>query len=226
MIAILTIGAAAVAGAVVYWLAMRSWYLEWGATDSEVSGAVRGDDQVPQPTYQTTLAIGVHGLPEDVWPWLVQMGNRRGGLYSYDWLDRLFGYLDAPSATTILPAFQQLKPGDVIPLGRGPAFPVASVDPCRSLVLSGKTDDFQWSWQFEIRRQDARHTRLISRNRARGPRGVGPSLFMLALEPAAFLMTRRMLIGIKNRAEKLAAARSQSVRAAAQAEPTERRGAA
>jgi hypothetical protein len=215
MAVILTIGVLIVAAAALYWLAMRSWYLEWGATDAEVAGPVRGDEEVPQPTYQTTLAVGIHSAPEDIWPWLVQMGYHRGGLYSYDWLDRLFGYLDAPSATKVLPAFQHLKAGDVVPVGRGPAFPVVVVDPHRALVLAGKTDDFQWSWQFEIRRQDARHTRLISRNRAQVPRSFGQSLFMLALEPAAFLMTRRMLVGIKDRAENLAAERPRAVRPAA-----------
>jgi hypothetical protein len=66
------------------------------------------------------------------------MGYRRGGLYSYDWLDLLFGYLDRPSADRIIPAFQHLKIGDEIPIGRGRGFPVTALDPNRALVLSGK----------------------------------------------------------------------------------------
>jgi hypothetical protein len=71
------------------------------------------------PSTQTaTHAVTVDAPPEDIWPWLVQIGNHRGGLYSYDWLDRLFGFLDRPSATRILPEFQQLAVGDTILLGR------------------------------------------------------------------------------------------------------------
>jgi hypothetical protein len=171
------------------------------ATNAETAREMRGDSEVPSPTYETTLAITIHAAPEDIWPWLAQLGNGRGGLYSYDWLDRLFGYLDAPSAMQILPQFQQLNVGDAIPLGRGPAFPVAVVDPPRTLVLAGKTDDVQWSWELELRPGGPNQTRLISRNRASMPRSVKRSVFMSMLEPAAFLMTRRMLIGIKQRAE-------------------------
>ena len=136
------------------------------ATAAEAAGEMRGDREVPSPTYETTLAISIDATPDSIWPWLVQIGYRRGGLYSYDWLDRACGYLDAPSATRILPECQRLDAGDAIPMGRGPFFPVAAVDPPRTLVLAGKTDDFQWSWELELRRADAEHTRLISRNRA------------------------------------------------------------
>src|SRR5215813_2834556 len=74
-------------------------------------------------TYSSTLAVTIDAAPEHIWPWLVQMGYRRGGLYSYDWLDRLFGYLDRPSAIRILPEFQRLAAGDEIPIGRGQGFP-------------------------------------------------------------------------------------------------------
>lgn len=199
----------------MFWQVNRDWYLEWGATDLEVLGAMAGDAEVPDPTYQTTLAISISAPPECIWPWLLQLGYRRGGLYSYDWLDRAFGYLDRPSAGQVLPEFQHLEVGDAIPMGRGPAFPVTAVEPLRALVLSGATDDFRWTWQFELHRVDFRHTRLISRNRARVPRTIGSVLFMLALEPAAFIMTRQMLHGIKRRAESLAARRNQTMRRAA-----------
>src|SRR5262245_65591399 len=96
-----------------------------------------GDAYIPTPSYSTTLAVTVEAGPKYIWPWLVQMGYKRGGLYSYDWLDRLFGYLDRPSATHILPEFQGLKVGDEIPLGRGPGFPVKFIEPYRTLVLGG-----------------------------------------------------------------------------------------
>ena len=96
-----------------------------------------GDRHVTLPSYETTLGVTINTAPAAIWPWLMQMGYRRGGLYSYDWLDRLFGYLDAPSAERILPEWQQLAVGDEIPIGRGGGFPVKAIEPFRSLVLGG-----------------------------------------------------------------------------------------
>ena len=192
--------------ALLYWFPIRRWYLRWGATPVDRRRAMIGDATVACPTYTSTLGVAVAAPPEDIWPWLVQMGYRRGGLYSYDWLDRLFGYLDRPSADRIIPAFQHLKAGDEIPIGRGQGFPVTALDPNRALVLSGKGGDFEWVWQFGLYRIDDKHTRLVSRNSVKTPRTIGSWLFMRVIEPAAFLMTRRMLIGIKARAEALAAA--------------------
>jgi hypothetical protein len=184
---------------------VREWYLRWGATKEELARLMPGDADIPVPTYSTTLALTVDAHPTYIWPWLQQMGFRRGGLYSYDWLDRLFGYLDRPSATDILPEFQHLEVGDEIPLGRGPGFPVKAIEPYRTLVLGGAGDGFAWTWQFGLYPLDGTRTRLISRNSVRHPRTVGSWLFMRVLEPAAFVMTRRMLLGLKKRAERLAA---------------------
>jgi hypothetical protein len=135
----------------------------------------------------------------------VQIGYQRGGLYSYDWLDCLFGYLDRPSATRILPEFQHLAVGDAIPLGRGPSWPVAAIEPCRALVLDMRNmDGFDWVWQFGLDRVDEKRARLVSRSRVRA-HGVWARLFTYAIEPAGFLMTRRMLLGLKQRAEALQA---------------------
>jgi hypothetical protein len=165
-----------------------------------------GDADVSGAAYETTLAITIDAPPDAIWPWLLQMGYRRGGLYSYDWLDRAFGYLDAPSAERILLEFQQLQVGDVVPVGRGGGFPVRIVDPCRALVLGGESDGMLWFWQFGLYPIDSRQTRLVSRNQATLRRTVGWALFMCLLEPAAFIMTRRMLLGLKRRAEAVTAA--------------------
>ena len=132
---------------------------------------------------------------------LCRWGIDAEACYSYDWLDRACGFLDAPSATRILPEFQQLHAGDVVPVGRGGGFPVRIVDPCRALVLGGESDGALWLWQLGLYPVNSRQTRLVSRNRARLPRTVGWALFMCVLEPAAFIMTRRMLLGLKQRAE-------------------------
>ena len=167
-----------------------------------------GDALIPNATEMSMQAVTVNAPPEEIWPWLVQIGYQRGGLYSYDWLDRLFGYLDRPSADAILPQCQQLAVGDEIPIGRGQGFPVTAIEPYRALVLSGTGDGFAWLWEFGLYPLDERRTRLVSRNRVRVPRSVGSWLFMRVMEPAAFLMTRRMLLGLKQRAEALAAAQA------------------
>ena len=93
-----------------------------------------------------------------------------------------------------------------IPFGRGQGFPVTALEPYRALVLSGTGDGFAWLWEFGLYPVDERRTRLVSRNRVRVPRTLGSWLFMRVIEPAAFLMTRRMLLGLKRRAETLSVA--------------------
>jgi hypothetical protein len=192
----------------LYWFPMRRWFVHWGATASDLTRLMPGDAAAIDPSYSATMAVTIGARPEHIWPWLVQMGYQRGGLYSYDWLDRLFGYLDRPSAETILPEFQRLAVGDEIPIGRGQGFPVTAIEPYRALVLSGTGDGFAWVWQFGLYPLDERRTRLVSRNLVRVPRTLGSWLFMRVIEPAACLMTRRMLLGLKQRAEALQAVRA------------------
>jgi hypothetical protein len=163
-----------------------------------------GDTQVTLPSYEATLGVTISAAPAAIWPWLVQMGCGRGGLYSYDWLDRLFGYLDAPSAECVLPQWQRLTVGDEIPIGRGGGFPVKAIEPFRSLVLGGRAQDAEWSWELALVPAGNGQTRLISRNRVSMPPGLRTWLTMLFIEPAAFVMTRKMLMGIKRRAEAMA----------------------
>jgi hypothetical protein len=175
----------------------------WGTTPSDVKRVMAGDGLLVNPTYSGTMAVIVDAPPQHIWPWLLQMGYRRGGLYSYDWLDRLFGYLDRPSATCILPEFQRLAVGDEIPLGRGPGWPVAAIEPCRSLLLDMRNrSGFDWVWQFGLYPIDEKRTRLVSRSRVR-TQTFWARLFTYAIEPAGFVMTRRMLLGLKERAEAL-----------------------
>jgi hypothetical protein len=189
--------------AMLYWFPIRRWMSRWGATPSDLSRVMAGDGLLVDPSYSGTMAVSVDAPPENVWPWLVQIGYQRGGLYSYDWLDRLFGYLDRPSATRILPEFQHLAVGDAIPLGRGPSWPVAVVEPGRALVLDMRNmGGFDWVWQFGLYTVDGERTRLVSRSRVR-TRTVWARLLTYAIEPAGFLMTRRMLLGLKQRAEAL-----------------------
>lgn len=185
----------------LYWFPIRRWMSRWGATPSDLTRVVAGDALLDNPTYSGTMAIIVNAPPEHIWPWLVQIGYRRGGLYSYDWLDRLFGFLDRPSATRILPEFQNLAVGDVIPLGQGPSWPVGVMEPNRALVLDMRNiGGLDWVWQFGLYPLDETRARLMSRSRVR-TQAIWARLLTYAIEPAGFLMTRRMLLGIKQRAE-------------------------
>ena len=200
---------------VLYAIPVRRRMRQWGATRAELQREMRGDREVPAPDYNTTLAVTVQAPAALVWPWLVQLGYRRGGLYSYDWLDRLFGYLDAPSADRILPEFQQLRVNDQIPIGRGGGFPVTAIEPARTLVMSGIANGMHWMWELALHPVDGTSTRLISRNRAEVPNTLAARLFIFVLEPAAFVMTRKMLLNLKHRAEHLATAARDQGRTAA-----------
>jgi hypothetical protein len=196
----------------LYWFPIRRWMNQWGATPFDLSRTMAGDSLLPDPTYSGTTAVTINALPEDIWPWLVQMGYQRGGLYSYDWLDRLFGYLDRPSATRILPEFQHLAVGDRIPLGQGPSWPVAVVEPNRALVLDMRhMGGLDWVWQFGLYPVDETRTRLVSRSRVRTQKAWA-RLLTHAIEPAGFVMTRRMLLGLKQRAEAQCVARTGETR--------------
>jgi hypothetical protein len=191
------------AGAAVYAVAIRPRLLTWGTTVEDLSRVMAGDSVISNPTHSATDAVTINAPPENIWPWLVQMGYQRGGLYSYDWLDRLFGFLDRPSADRILPEFQHLAVGDKIPWGHGEALTVAAIEPSRALVLDYQGHGIEWVWQFGLYPIDNNRTRLVSRGMERYQKTLVARLGMLVMEPAAFIMTRRMLLGVKQRAETL-----------------------
>jgi hypothetical protein len=194
-------GAAGIAGLGL----ARGKLRNWGATRGEIARFFPGDELVPDATYVSTRAVTVEARRSAVWPWLAQMGYKRGGLYSYDWLDRLFGYLDAPSAETVLPEFQYVKAGDWIPMGRGPSWPVRVAEPERALVLEPVEGRITWSFYLIPHGDDA--TRLVTRVRSAPPASLAERITMAVVGPAAFVMTRGMLRGIKRRAEALERAR-------------------
>jgi hypothetical protein len=181
--------------------------LRWGSTEEERTRPMPGDELVPHPDCETTKAITIDAPPEDVWPWLVQIGRGRGGLYSIDWLDRLFGILDAPSATEILPQYQHLEPGDTIPIGGTAAWPVHHVEENRCLALGNvEPNGVRWSWVFGLY-PDATgaRTRFISRNRLSIDRPLPRTLMLAVVDPPAFIMTVAMLRGVKSRVESVRA---------------------
>jgi len=194
------VAAGITAGAALYWFALRPWFLRWGATGAEIEASMPGDDVIQDPTHVATRSVTIKAQAEDVWPWLVQMGDQRGGLYSYDWIDQLFGVLDRPSAERILPAFQNLRVGDVIPMGSGPGWPVETLEPNRFLLVHIDQAGMEYTWAWVLNELDESHTRLILRIRTRLTSPLLVPLFHLA-DPGSFLMTRKHLLGIQQRAE-------------------------
>lgn len=196
------IATAGAASAVAYAFFVRPRMTNWGATAEEVNASLPGDELVRDPDYVTTRAVTVNARPEDIWPWLMQVGYRRGGLYSYDSLDRIFGYLDRPSAEEILPEFQGLAVGDTIPVGRGPSWPVRILEPSRAFVMEPIAGTITWG--FALIPRDDHATRLITRVRCRVEDTTSRTLLFAVIDPAAFVMTRKMLLNLKRRAEALA----------------------
>lgn len=180
------------------------WQRNWGATAEERKRSMPGDDFIEAPRYLTTRAITVQAGPEHIYPWLVQMGKGRGGLYSYDFLDRLFGFLDAPSSAEILPEFQDLKPGDLIPVGRGADFPVVELKKDEYLVLGGDSGGARWTWTTALYPQADGTTRLVTRNTGNWGASWAGRLMLVPMDLAAFIMVWRWLHVLKQRAEGLA----------------------
>ena len=198
------VGAALAAGlgSLAYPLFFRQWCLTWGATGEEATGTLPGDNLMADADVVSTRATWINAPASAVWPWLVQMGSGRGGVYTYDWIENLLG-LNMHSTRQILPQYQDVKVGDELPLGPGrPAMQVAVCDPERTLTI--RFADGNWVWIFALAAEDGQ-TRLISRNRIAAPGALPARLFnMLVMEPGSLIMERKMLLGIKERAEDLA----------------------
>jgi hypothetical protein len=186
---------------VLYYALLRRPILTWGATEAEAASRLPGDELLEGADGVATRAIGIEAPAAAVWPWLVQMGpSPRGGAYTYDWIENLLG-LDMHSVDRILPEFQHAQVGDTIGYGSN-RMRVELVEPHRA--LASRSEDGNWVWAFVLEEHSGR-TRLISRNRFRLPT-LAARIGMLPMEPASLVMERKMLHGIKQRAERLALA--------------------
>jgi hypothetical protein len=207
-IAAIAVGGAtalAVGAAVSYPKLWRQRCMTWGATVDEVSGKMPGDDLLPCPDMLSTRAVTIEAPPSAIWPWLAQLGSCRAGAYTYDWVENLFD-LNMHSADSILPQFQDLKVGDVLPVGStGPQMRVEVLEPDRAFVL--RSEDGNWVWAFALY-PEGKVTRLVSRNRIAAPNAsvLVRSVNLLLMEPGSLIMERKMLLGIKARAERFARA--------------------
>lgn len=209
------LGAIQVGGVLILSPVLRGWYNRWGVQPEENQRSLPGDELVPAPMMGYTRAITIQAPVERVWPWLAQMGQGRGGLYSYDGLENLAG-CNIHSVDRILPEYQNLKSGDLIRLGpKGyPCFSVVSIEPGRALILISADPKSEQvvvyttergkgysiaTWQFILEALDENTTRLFVRQRL----AFSPDLTIVwrLTEPVAFVMERKMLLGIKQRAE-------------------------
>ncbi len=184
------------AGAAAYVKIWRPWELRWGATDEEVARSLPADDLVRSPTFNATRAISIGAPRERVWPWLVQVGTTRAGWYSYDLLDNL-GHR---SARRIIPELQGLAEGDVVPMSPDgkQSITVYSMDGPHSMVWN-TPGDMSWVWQLDTRPDGT--TRLITRIRSRVRWTPMSIAFSGLTELGDFWMIRKMLHGLRERAE-------------------------
>jgi hypothetical protein len=193
------VAAALAAGlAALYNRVLRQPIVNWGATDGEASARLPGDELLEGANGISTRAIDIDAPLANVWPWLAQMGpSPRGGVYTYDWIENLLG-LNMHSTDRVLPEFQKPELGDALAFGSN-VMRIDRVDPGQ--VLSWRSGDGNWVWTFVLEPRN-RGTRLISRNRFRLPT-LAARVGALPMEPASLVMERKMLRGIKQRAERL-----------------------
>lgn len=211
---LITVSGAAL-GAYVFFVRPRQ--RRWGALDEEVERTLPGDELIVRPDVTFTRAVTIRAKPADIWPWLVQIGQGRGGYYSYDWLENMAG-LKMKSAIAINPAWQHLKVGDIIPAEPGgTGFKVLAIEPEHFLVMGsveavdeGVFEGFKqmfpaFTWVFVLEALDSEQTRLICRLSGKSDpfwSATFTGKFAgFVFEPIEFVMTRSMLLGIKQRAE-------------------------
>jgi len=196
--------------AAAYTVLGRRWQLRWGATDQEVDGALPGDGLIASPHLTATRAITVRTSADRVWPWIAQLGQGRAGFYSYDFLENLVG-CEIHSSDRIVPEWQRRQVGDEVKLHPEVALGVAVLEPGRSLVLRGGVPmgrtppPYDFTWAFVLRAGPDEATRLLVRERYRYTRPWAP-LLVESVEVFSFIMTQKMLRGIRDRARRTPAA--------------------
>ncbi len=176
----------------LFYLVYRPWQLSWGATADEVTRPMVGDGLVENPTFNATRAVTINAPAELIWPWIVQIGYKRAGFYSWDILDND----GISSAERIMPEYQNLKIGDVVPLSKETDAEVIDMESNERLLLvfqSGST--VTWAWA--LYKIDAERTRLVTRLRWRTTSVVS----QFVLDAFEIIMMRKCLLGIKRRAE-------------------------
>ena len=182
--------------------------MRWGASAQECDASFPGDDLIVRPDLTATRAITIRASVGQVWPWIAQLGQGRGGFYSYDFLENLAG-CDIHSADRIIPEWQDIKIGDEVKLAPAVGLGVAALEPGCSLVLRGGIPvgstsppyDFTWAWV--LRDEPDGTARLLVRERYAYTRPWARFL-VEPVEAVSFVMSQKMLRGIRDRAEQVA----------------------
>jgi hypothetical protein len=174
-----------------YFVVIRPWTRRWGATHEEVRAALPGDELVPNAGVTMTRAVTVDAPVEAVWPWLAQIGQDRAAFYSYAWLENLAG-CRLQNADRIHPEWQHREVGETVLLHPASGVKLARFEPNRSYAFEG-------GWYFALAPVSGTKTRLFARSRI--PRGTASIMYALFIELPHFVMERKMLLGIKHRAE-------------------------
>ncbi len=209
--------------AAAYVLFIRYWHLSWGATNTEVEQTLPGDELIPDPRWSHTQAITINAPAAEVWKWIVQIGYKRAGWYSYDFIHRILGIAGSVddehrSANRIIPELQNLEVGDPIEIAPNMGYRVAEIQPKRALIMLSKTDlsageeldtddplpnnYLSSSWVWFLKEIDEDTTRLIVRNRSDYSPGLFNELILtIPNELGSLLMQPKTLRGIKQRAE-------------------------
>jgi hypothetical protein len=199
-------GVIAAGAAAAYIFFARPLHLRWGTTDEESDEPLPGDDLIANASLTATRAITIRASADQVWPWLAQLGQGRGGFYSYDFLENLIG-ADIHSADRIVPELQDIEVGDEILLGPEFGYDVALLERGRSLVLRGGfpmeniAPPYDSTWAFVLRDGPDKTTRLLVRERYEYKRPWAP-LIVEPTEALSFVMSQKMLRGIRDRAER------------------------
>ena len=184
--------------------------LRWGTVGTEATDPLPGDELIPDPKWTYTLGIAIDAPPEKVWPWIAQIGQARGGFYTYQTLENMLG-CKITNTTEVLPEFQDPQVDDQIHLHpTTPPMAIRTVDPPHALVLFGAPADVgnqeSWAvstWQFIVVPQEDGSSRLLTRGRSDYTPGLVNRLFFgrFPVEPISFTMSRKMLLEIKRLAE-------------------------
>jgi hypothetical protein len=203
------VAGALTAGAAAHILWLRPREIRWGASDWDLERPLPGDERVPRPIWNATRAVTVEATPEEVWPWLVQIGWGRAGWYGYDWADNGF----RPSARAILPEHQHLEVGKTFPMSPITAMRCVDFEDGKWMLWQNNPKAGTWLWYLEP--VDATHTRLITRMRDRY-HWLPPwlPLMQLAVDVFDFPFMRKCMLGIKERAEALHQAQARADSAA------------
>jgi hypothetical protein len=187
--------------AAIYFLGVRPRQLRWGATATEVARTMPGDGLVHHPTFYATRAITICGRPDEIWPWLAQMGYDRAGYYGYDLIENLGSATGIRSAASILPRFQHPKTDDTLPISAVAHMFFGEIKSGSFLIWRAETDPPDGVFTWALYPLDAHHTRLISRIRLHyhwTDRRLALDLFT---EFADSVAVPKILQGIKDRVE-------------------------